>query len=255
VRKNILGFIDDLAKIPGPLDLRLTTNGILLGEMTEPLLNAGIRKVNISLDTLNPTTFQDLSGHDEFSRVWNSLNKALSSGFDRVKINNVVIRNINDHELLDFARLSIDRPMEVRFIEYMPLGTVGFWSKERFVSTLEIMERLAPLGPLEPVDGDEDDGPAQKFRLPGAKGTIGFISPITQHFCSACNRIRITADGKLRLCLLANDEHDLKGPLRSGSNQDDLARILREAVKSKPSRHHLEEIRPNSNRPMNLIGG
>ena len=256
VRKGILGFIEKLAAIPGIMDLRLTTNGVLLAPMAEDLLKAGIRRVNISLDSLKPETFGYITGRNEFYSVWNGLEKALEAGFDLIKLNCVPIRGVNDHEIEDFARLTLEKPIEVRFIEFMPLGRHGFWSPDRIVSTDEIKQRLSALGPLTGLPHKDTEGPANVFRLPDSLGSVGFISPITDHFCATCNRLRLTADGKLRLCLLSELEMDLKSALRSDAGLEELAALLRSAVKKKPGAHLLnEEIPASSGREMNLIGG
>lgn len=256
VRRGVLDFIRELARLPGPLDLCLTTNGVLLAGMAADLRAAGVRRVNISLDSLDPRNYSRITGRDEFPQVWAGLEAALAAGFDRVKVNVVAIRGLNDHELPAFARLSLDLPLEVRFIEYMPLGRLGYWSPQKFISSAEIKARLAPAGPLTPLPPLDGDGPARLFRLPQAAGTLGFISPVTEHFCARCNRLRLTADGKLRLCLLSNLEIDLKAPLRAGASEEDLARLLRQAVQAKPRGHDLaRRLSAASNRSMNLIGG
>ncbi|MBW2623216.1 MAG: GTP 3',8-cyclase MoaA [Deltaproteobacteria bacterium] len=256
VRRNFLDLVSELHKLPGLLNLCLTTNGILLSEMAEPLAAAGIGWVNISLDSLKPEKFQQITGFDNFHQVWQGVESALSVGFEAVKINVVAIRGMNDQELIDFARLTLERPLDVRFIEYMPMGAVGYWSAERFISSSRIKENLSPLGPLTPVLSTEKDGPVKKYRLPDGRGTLGFISALSDHFCASCNRIRLTADGKLRLCLHSNRELDLKTPLRQGATREELTDILRQAVRGKPAQHHLgEKIHPSSNRSMNLIGG
>ena len=256
IRKGLLDFTAQLSAMPGIADLRLTTNGVLLSDMAADILTAGIRRVNISLDSLDRETFKRIAGRDEFDRVWAGLEAALAAGFDRVKINTVLIRGYNDHEIEGFARLSLDRPIEVRFIEFMPLGRMDFWTPDKLVPINEIKKRLEPLGELIPEPTDTREGPAQVFRLPGASGRLGFISPMTDHFCATCNRLRLTADGKLRLCLLSNLEIDLKTPLRSGASQEDMVEILRDAVRSKPKGHFLNQDRnAASGRSMNRIGG
>ncbi|MFH1137212.1 MAG: GTP 3',8-cyclase MoaA [Pseudomonadota bacterium] len=256
VRKGILEFIEKLAAIPGIMDLRLTTNGVLLGPMARDLLRAGIKRVNVSLDSLDPRTFEYISGRNEFNRVWAGLEKALEAGFDLIKVNCVPIRGINDHEIEAFARLSLEKPIEVRFIEFMPLGRHCFWSPDRITPTAEIKKRLAAMGELTPEPHRASEGPANVFRLPQAQGSVGFISPMTDHFCGTCNRLRLTADGKLRLCLLSELEMDLKPLLRSGAGLEEISAFLRDAVKLKPGAHLLsEELPVVSGREMNLIGG
>ncbi|MFH1091573.1 MAG: GTP 3',8-cyclase MoaA, partial [Pseudomonadota bacterium] len=197
------------------------------------------------------------TGRDELDRVWRGLETALEKGFDRVKINSVPIRGLNDPEVLDIARLSLDLPVEVRFIEFMPLGLMDFWTPEKMVSSQELKLGLEEaLGPLSLIPHRQTEGPARVFQWPGAKGTLGFISPVTDHFCAACNRLRLTADGKLRLCLLSNLEFDLKEPLRRGASPDELAGLLKQAVAAKPADYFLDQkLRPARSRSMNLIGG
>jgi len=256
IRKGLLGFLWRLHDRFGHLDLRLTTNGVFLAELAPDLLAAGIRRVNVSLDSLDPKVFAQITGENVLPRVLEGIDTALRLGFERVKLNVVAIRGLNDREILDFARLSLDRPLEVRFIEYMPLGTVGFWSRERFLPSAEIRGRLTELGPLQPLAAEAHDGPAVRFRLPGAMGAIGLISPVTEHFCARCDRLRLTADGKLRLCLLSNQEVDLKTPLRAHTPPEALADLIRRAILDKPARHHLDQpFSCVSNRAMYRIGG
>lgn len=256
IRKGLLDFLRRLHDRFGHLDLRLTTNGVLLAELAPDLLAAGIRRVNVSLDSLDPRVYAQITGENVLARVLEGIDTALRLGFERVKLNVVAIRGMNDREIPDFARLSLERPLEVRFIEYMPLGTVGFWSRERFLPSAEIRGRLAELGPLEPLAHEAQDGPAVRFRLPGAAGAIGLISPVTEHFCARCDRLRLTADGKLRLCLLSNQELDLKTPLRSHVPPEEMTELIRRTILDKPARHHLDQPHPCvSNRAMHRIGG
>ncbi|MEW5721666.1 MAG: GTP 3',8-cyclase MoaA [Thermodesulfobacteriota bacterium] len=256
VRKDIINFIRELARVPGVLDLRLTTNGVLLPRMARNLLQAGIKRVNVSLDSLDRETYRRLTGCDEFETVWRGIETALAEGFDQVKINCVPIRGYNEQEILDFARLTLNRPLEVRFIEFMPLGYSSFWSEDKVVSALEIKEQLSRLGELTPEPRRHTEGPAQVYRLTGAKGAVGFISPITDHFCGTCNRLRLTADGKLRLCLLSRNEIDLKSHLRNGAGPEEIVKLLEEAVRLKPKGHPLDKDHyASGRRTMNLIGG
>ncbi len=256
VRRGLPDFIREIVSIPGILDLRLTTNGVLLAGQASELLAAGIKRVNISLDSLNRETFRQITGRDEFESVWRGIQKALETGFDKVKVNVVIIRGTNDHELMSFVRLIENLPIELRFIEFMPLGRVDFWSRERVVSVQEIKDRIRPLGELIAKSHLDSDGPARVYTLPGAVGTLGFISPVTDHFCETCNRLRLTADGKLRLCLLSNREMDLRGPLRDGATMEELKGLLKEAVNNKPGRHLLDQDAHSADsRGMSLIGG
>ena len=256
VRKGVLDFLKELNQIEGLMDIRLTTNGVLLSEMAESLVNVGVRRVNVSLDSLRPGQFQQLCGRDVFEKVWDGIETALNAGFDKVKINTVVIRGFNDNEVLDFVKLSVERPLEVRFIEFMPIGRLDFWSPSKVVSAAEIKETISDLGELQPVPRDAGDGPARMFRIPDSKGAIGFISALTDHFCHECNRLRLTADGKLRLCLLRDIEVDLKSLIRGGADLSELAAFIQEAVKKKPKTHPMgQALECGGQRSMNLIGG
>lgn len=256
VRKGILDFISDLSCIPGILNLRLTTNGVLLADMANDLAAKGIKQINISLDSLSRDTYARLTGRDEYNRVWAGLNLVRSMNFERIKINMVPIRGYNDHEVVDFAKLTLTWPVEIRFIEFMPLGEGRFWSADKVIPTREIKNRLEILGKLRPEPINLTDGPARVFRLPGATGRIGFISPLTDHFCGSCNRLRLTADGKLRLCLLSDLEIDLRSLVRQGASQEEIGQVLRQAVLSKPKSHPLsQEKQITAQRTMNTIGG
>ena len=259
VRRGVVDFISRLTGIPGINDLRLTTNGVLLPDMADDLLKAGVRRINISLDSLNPAVFKYITGRDEHRKVMEGLDVALSAGFEKIKINCVVIRGINDNEIPDLASLARDKKLDIRFIEFMPLGHLPFWSADKFMSTNEIKDRLKPLGELIPLERKKSEGPARVFQWPGALGQIGFISPLSDHFCSECNRLRLTADGKLRLCLFSDREIDMQGPLRDGMDIAGLARILHQSVLLKPKGHNLgqenEAVESEGERFMNLIGG
>jgi cyclic pyranopterin phosphate synthase len=256
VRKNIVGFVRDLAAVPGIDDLRLTTNGVLLGELAEPLHRAGIGRVNISIDSLDRENFRQITGRDELPKVLEGILAALAAGFERVKLNVVAIRGLNHHQVPALAGLIFEHDLDVRFIEFMPLGQTSFWSDDKFISTKEIKELIKPLGELRTAPRSPADGPAQVFTVDGAKGRLGFISPLTEHFCGTCNRLRLTADGKLRLCLLSDLEVDLKQALRSPATQAELQEIIRAAAARKPAAHCLKkDIHSANGRSMNLIGG
>jgi len=254
VRLGLVDFVRQLKSLPVP-DLRLTTNGILLAEMAAGLSRAGIKRVNISLDTMKEDRFRMITRGGDLRRVWAGLEAALKAGMDPVKINVVAIRGFNDDEIEDFARLSLETPFKVRFIEFMPLDR-NHWKPGRVITGGEIEARLKKLGPLTPIQAEADDGPARRFRLGRGPGEVGLISPLSHHFCPTCNRLRITADGKLLTCLFSSQEIDLKPALRSGGSDEELLTILREAVASKPERHRLDQGRPGlGRRPMGAIGG
>ena len=242
VRRGILDFITRLGQIPGLHDIRLTTNGVFLPEMAAQLFAAGVGKVNISLDSLRPERFAHITGVDAFAQVWSGIETALAQGFDPVKLNMVVMRGINDDELEDFARLSQSLPLQVRFIEFMPMGNSSRWHKDTYMSTDAILERIGKLDTLFPLSHKRHDGPAKVFRLgDGALGTLGFISPISHHFCDHCNRRRVTSAGTLRSCLLHDQETDLRTILRSGQDDEALYRAILATIENKPKGHQLNE--------------
>lgn len=256
VRPEISKLISMLAEVEGIDDISLTSNGTLLNKYAKELKEAGLKRVNISLDTLKEDRFKQIAGRGKIGDVLSGIEAAYRAGLEPVKINMVVLRGINDDELLDFAQKSLTEGWHVRFIEFMPFGTPGAEALET-VSTREIQERIQSLGRLEPYTGPTGNGPARYYRFPGAKSTIGFITPMTEHFCHSCNRLRITSDGQLRPCLLADDEVNLKVPLRNGASTDELKQLIQRAVALKREEHHLTgRIAPETvNRPMCQIGG
>ena len=257
VRKNILGFISSLREIPGIRDISLTTNGVLLAEQAQALWEAGVKRINISLDTLNPKKFAEITRSDFFDRVWEGIQEAQRIGFSPIKINVVALKGINDDEILSFGRLSYEKPYHIRFIEFMPVGQENGWKTERFLSSEEILKTLQTLGPLSPVNGHGLDGPAKRMAFEGAAGEIGLISPISEHFCPTCNRLRLTAEGRLRVCIFSDDESDLRTPLRQGASDEDLEAIIQEAITQKPKEHPVElgPLPRKCQRQMSKIGG
>jgi cyclic pyranopterin phosphate synthase len=256
VRLGILDLIKKLRDIPEIDDIALTTNGILLSDMASNLKAAGLKRVNISVDTLKPTRFHRITRGGSLNQVCRGIDAALENGLGPVKINAVAIRGFNDDELVDLARLSLDRPLHIRFIELMPIGTSDAWSRGRFISTQEVRELISgALGNLEDEKKILGSGPASYSRLSGASGTIGFISAVSNHFCAACNRLRLTATGQLRPCLFSGRETDLRQALRSGASIDELARIFKEAINSKPDGHDLAVGWRKDDRIMSQIGG
>ena len=238
-RRGITSLVESLGALPGLSTITLTTNGILLAEKVRGLREAGMNRVNISLDTLRREKFRELTGRDGFDAVWRGIRSALDAGMAPIKINTVVMRGFNDDEVMELAALSLRYPFRIRFIEYMPIGTDPKSAGDFFVPIAEIKERLAPLGSLIPVRKDGDDGPAERFRLAGAPGEVGFIGSMSRHFCHACNRLRLTSKGGLRPCLLADRQIDLAGPLRGGADDETLAELFREALAQKGSEHNL----------------
>jgi cyclic pyranopterin phosphate synthase len=255
VRKGVYAFLKSLAAMPGLDDLSLTSNGVLLAPNLEKLKQAGVRRINVSLDTLQRERYREITGYDRFEQVWAGLEKALEKGFAPIKINVVALRGINDDELIEMGRLTLKYPFHVRFIEYMPIGNARMDPKGSLF-TPEIQAKLAPLGELLPVNRQANDGPAQRYRIDGAPGELGFISSVSHHFCGRCNRLRLTASGQLRVCLLSDQQTDLRTPLRKGTSDEALARIIREAVRQKKAHHHLAASAVKKvNDPMSGIGG
>jgi cyclic pyranopterin phosphate synthase len=254
VRLGLPELVKMLAQIDGIDDISLTTNGILLGKYAAELKSAGLRRVNVSLDTLKSDRFKAITRcGDSLGEVLEGIAVAKAVGLNPVKINMVVMAGINDDELLDFAVKTINDDWHVRFIELMPL--VGDGVSPQFIPAREMRARLEQLGKLEPCLPTVGNGPAKYFRFPQAKGTVGFITPISEHFCFDCNRIRLTADGKLRPCLLSDYEVDLKQPLRSGISLAGLKKLIKKAVAGKPERHQLAEGYVPKERPFSQVGG
>jgi cyclic pyranopterin phosphate synthase len=254
VRLGLADLVKMLAGIETIDDISLTTNGILLARNAAALKAAGLRRVNISLDTLRPERFRQITRCGELADTLEGIKAARAAGLEPVKINMVVMAGINDDELIDFARKTINEGWHVRFIEHMPVNGEEPISPRLF-SVREMRKRIEALGALEPWKVDVGNGPAKYFRLPGATGTIGFITPITEHFCYQCNRLRLTADGKLRPCLLSEEEIDLREPLRSGASAEELKRLIEMAIARKPQRHHLAEGKKRNGRPFSQVGG
>ncbi len=254
VRAGLPKLIQMLTSIDAIDDISLTTNGTLLSGYAAELKSAGLRRVNVSLDTLKPEKFEFITRGNNLGEVLKGIDVARSIGLNPVKLNMVVMSGINDDELLDFATKTIDDGWHVRFIEFMPFTGEGAKAPQ-FVPVSEMRRRLEQLGDLEPCLPSVGNGPAKYFRFPQARGTIGFITPVSEHFCFHCNRLRLTSDGKLRPCLLAEGEIDLKQPLRRGISSTGLKRLIEEAVARKPLRHHLAEGYVPKNRPFTQVGG
>lgn len=257
VRRGIVEFIASLNAQEGLEDVSITTNGVLLEEMADGLSKAGKPRLNISLDSLHPGKFRKITGHDNYERVWRGINRAEELGFFPLKINMVPVRGINEDEVANFARLTLDRRFHVRFIEFMPIGADDRWHRDSCVPASEIRSVIErEVGPLTPFTSGNSAGPSDNYQLPDARGVIGFISPITRHFCESCRRLRLTADGKIRPCLLSDSEIDIKAPLRGGCDDAELERLFRLALEIKPDRHYVNEAGPCCfKRTMSRIGG
>jgi cyclic pyranopterin phosphate synthase len=239
VRRGIVDFIARLKSIPGLADISLTTNGVLLKQFAEDLFHAGIRRINVSLDSLNKEKYAAITRGGDLNAVLAGIQEADRVGFAPIKINTVAIKGFNDDEILTFAAHTLDKPYQVRFIELMPLGHAGGDNSSNFLSNDVVMDIIRQAYPLTAVNGQTNkvDGPALLYKIAGGQGGIGFISPVSRHFCHACNRLRLTADGHLRACLLLDEEVDLKGPLRDGCSDGDLEDLMRKAIARKPRGH------------------
>ncbi|HOG45197.1 MAG TPA: GTP 3',8-cyclase MoaA [Anaerolineae bacterium] len=255
-RKGVEQLVAMLAGIPGVRDLAMTTNGTLLAGQADALARAGLRRVNVSLDTLRAERYHAMTRRGQLADVLAGLAAAGHAGLAPVKINMVVVRGLNDDEVVDFARKTVRDGWHVRFIEVMPLGAGQAGAQAGFVPTAETRAQIeAAFGPLTAVDGS-GAGPARYYRIAGASGSIGFISPLSEHFCFGCNRLRLTADGQLMPCLMSERAIDLRSLLRRGANDDELQSAVRAAIAAKPAGHHMDAgPRGPGARPMSRIGG
>lgn len=257
VRKGILSFIEKLCEIENLKEVSLTTNGVLLKEYARDLKRCGLRGINVSMDTLKPERYRQITRVGSFSQVWEGIEEAEAVGLNPVKINVVAMRGVNDDEVLDFARLTYRKPYHVRFIELMPIGEANARVEENFVSGDDILRQIHCLGSVRCVPSGRLDGPASMYALEGAQGRIGVIAALSHHFCKTCNRLRLTADGYLRGCLFSDRETDLKTPLREGEDDDHLLNLIEDTILKKPKDHGLtlQKQYRKCARPMNGIGG
>lgn len=239
IRRNLDRLVASIAAIPGIDDIALSTNALLLEEQIAALKAAGLRRVNVSLDTLDEARFARIARRPGLDRVLAGIDAAIAHGMAPVKVNVVVMRGENDDEIAAFARWTRERAVFVRFIELMPVHENLGIAKSAYISSDEILERVAGIGDIQAVPGPVGNGPARYFAFAGAPGAVGVISPLSHDYCERCNRVRLTADGRLRLCLFGDHAVDLRTPLRSGASEDDLAGIMRSAMFIKPERHHL----------------
>jgi cyclic pyranopterin phosphate synthase len=256
LRADIESFVEMLATLG--VDLAMTTNAIRLVDLAVPLRAAGLDRVNISLDTLRPETFRAITRRDDLDRTIAGIDAAISAGLDPVKINAVVMRGVNDDEVVDLAAFARDRGVGLRFIEFMPLDAEQGWTLDRVVPAREILERVHAAFPLatEPRAHAQHVEPAERFAYADGRGDVGVIASVTEPFCGDCDRVRITADGRLRTCLFALDEHDLRALLRGGADDDAIAGAIERAVGAKWAGHrvgNVDFIRPD--RSMSQIGG
>jgi cyclic pyranopterin phosphate synthase len=256
VRLGLTDFVRMVASIPGIDDLSMTTNGTLLARHAQSLARAGLHRVNISLDTLRADRFARITRRNRLDDVWAGIAAAQSAGLTPIKLNMVVVRGLNHDEVVDFARRTASDAWHVRFIELMPIGANISWAGDGVVPIPEIRARIeAALGPLEPIHGPKGNGPARYYRLPGAEGTVGFIGAQSEHFCATCNRLRLTADGRLRPCLMSTHEIDLRPTLRAGADLAAVRNLLAKAIQHKPQGHRLADHFSPADRTMAQIGG
>lgn len=252
-RRDLPALVRELRAIPGIEDIALSTNAVLLADCVDALADAGLTRVNVSLDTLDAKRFEEIARRPGLDRVLAGIDAAIERGLAPVKINCVVMRGKNDDELGAFAALTMQRPVFVRFIEVMPVLDNVSMQAETYMPASEILERIADLGDLQPVGGPGGNGPARYFAFPGSPGAVGVISPLSHTYCDTCNRVRLSADGKLKLCLFGDHFIDLRTPLRAG---EPLEPLFRAAMTIKPERHHLELGKPASRmRALSEIGG
>jgi cyclic pyranopterin phosphate synthase len=256
LRKDLPRLVASLVAVPGIADVGMTTNGVGLARLAVPLREAGLFRLNVSLDTLDRELFRKLTRRDALDAVLEGLEAAAAAGFAPIKINAVIERDKNVHEVVPLAKLARERGFVLRFIEYMPIGAGDGWSPRAVVSNAEILDLLRPLGELEPVSEPDGTGPAARWRWRDGQGEIGLIGSVTEPFCDHCNRIRITADGKLRTCLFSIVEHDVRGLLRGGASDAEVAELVVQAVAKKEPGHKIGQvdfIKPI--RTMSSIGG
>jgi cyclic pyranopterin phosphate synthase len=256
VRARIVDLVHEIARTPGVRSLSMTTNGVLLPRLARPLAQAGLQRINISLDTLDPQKFKRLTRWGSLDDVWKGIAVAEEAGLSPVKINVVVVRGYNEKDVVDLARLTLTHHWQVRFIEMMPFAGSTDLQIGQMVSFIETQAHIEnALGSLEAVNHGMLDGEARLFRLPGAVGDLGFISSVSEPFCASCTRARLTADGRLRLCLLREGEVDLLTPLRAGATPDELRQLVIDSIWQKPWGHRLAEGVIPLNRVMSEIGG
>lgn len=256
VRAHVVDLVKEIAQVPGVRSLSMTTNGVLLKRLAEPLKKAGLQRVNVSIDTLNPEKFQRITRWGSVQDVWEGILAAEQAGLLPIKLNAVVVSGYNESDVADLAGLTLEHAWQVRFIEMMPFAGATELQLNQIVTAQQIQERIeARFGSLETANGGKLDGEARLFRLPKALGEVGFISSVTVPFCAACTRARLTADGRLRLCLLREGEVDLLSPLRQGASIEDLRQIILDGVWHKPWGHGLAEGVIPLNRVMSEIGG
>jgi cyclic pyranopterin phosphate synthase len=249
-------IVREMAATPGVRSLSMTTNGMLLPRLAQPLKDAGLQRVNVSVDTLDPQRFRQVTRWGKLDQVMEGIHAAEQAGLKPIKINAVVVRGFNEQDVAALAGLSCEQDWQIRFIEMMPFGGVTDLQRDQVVTADEIKQRIEAVhGPLEPVNGGRLDGEARLYRLQGSRGQVGFISSVTQPFCASCTRARLTSDGRLRLCLLREKEVDLLTPLRAGATIEELRQLIVGGIWHKPWGHGLADGEVALNRTMSEIGG
>jgi cyclic pyranopterin phosphate synthase len=255
VRRNLVDLVGGIARIPGINEIAMTTNALKLEKLAEPLAQVGLKRVNISIDTLDVERFHKITRFGKLEQVWRGILAAERAGLSPIKLNAVVVHGYNEGDSVDLAQLTIDHAWDMRFIEVMPLGSIADFQVDSVVPVAEMKLRIeSAFGKLEPIDWDGHN-PARPYRLRGGKGTIGFISSVTEPFCAGCDRMRLSADGRLRLCLLRDDEVDLLTPLRAGASDEELRALMSRGVSNKPWGHGLAQHVIAESRVMSQIGG
>ncbi len=255
IHPNLLEIVGGIAQISGIKEIAMTTNAVRLEKLAEPLARAGLKRVNISIDTLDAERFRKITRLGKIEQVWRGIVAAERAGLAPIKLNSVVVRGYNEDDIADLARLTLDHAWDMRFIEVMPLGSVADFQIASVVPVAEMRARIENVfGALEPLEWNGHD-PARSYRLRGGRGTIGFISSVTAPFCEGCERMRLSSDGRLRLCLLRDDEVDLLTPLRAGASDEELRALIARGAQNKPWGHGLAQNEIAGSRVMSQIGG
>ncbi|NLV16418.1 MAG: GTP 3',8-cyclase MoaA [Syntrophomonadaceae bacterium] len=256
IRRNLAQLVQGISRIPRIDDIAITTNGLLFADQAAVLKKAGLNRVNLSLDTLRPDRYRFITRGGELQKVVNGLEMAIKEGFHPVKVNTVIIGGFNQDEILDFCDMAYNRPVHIRFIEFMPVGEVEYWNSQKIIKNEEVYNIIAQRYSLKPGKISRGNGPAKYFYMEGGQGSVGFISPMSNHFCRECNRLRLTADGKLRACLYDGQERDLMAALRNGCDDEVIKRIMMETILAKPDKHLMgERAWGEKDRKMFQIGG
>jgi len=258
LRADLLDIVRRLAAMPGLRDLALTTNGVLLPKLAQPLRRAGLRRLNVHLDSLDPDRLARVMRWGTLAEIWAGLEAAEAAGFAPIKLNAVVVRGFNEDDVVPLAALTLDRPWHVRFVETMPFGSgdTARTARDGLVPSAELRRHIeAALGALQPLEPHDPSDESRNYRVPAGRGVVGFISPVTEAYCGTCNRMRLTADGRFHLCLLNDDEMDVRAAIRTGGGLAAVAEILLQAVRHKPTGHRLSSGHTTADRQMFQIGG